>query len=75
MSKQLMDPSGEKAWIRHAAGAAKLIQLRGPKSYSTEFEKALFIAQTFPIVSSWTYLCARTHQVPAADVHRRLSVF
>jgi hypothetical protein len=36
--------------IRHSAGAAKLIQLRGPKKYETEFEKALFMAQTFTIV-------------------------
>lgn len=48
---ELLDPSGEKAWIRHAAGAAKLIQLRGPKNYNTEFEKALFINQTFAITT------------------------
>lgn len=48
---ELLDPSGESAWIRHSAGAAKLIQLRGPKNYETEFEKALFIAQTFTITT------------------------
>jgi hypothetical protein len=48
---ELLDPSGETAWVRHTAGAAKLIQLRGPKSYKTEFEKALFMAHTVPIVS------------------------
>jgi len=45
-----LDPSGETAWIRHAAGAARLIQLRGPKNYTTEFEKALLMAHTGPIV-------------------------
>ncbi|TAQ84040.1 hypothetical protein B7494_g7626 [Chlorociboria aeruginascens] len=43
---ELLDPTGEVAWIRHSAGAARLIQLRGPKNYNTEFEKALFIAHT-----------------------------
>jgi hypothetical protein len=47
---QLLDPFGETAWIRHAAGAARLIQLRGTKSYNSEFEKALFMAHTGPIV-------------------------
>jgi len=50
---QLLDPSGEVAWIRHAAGAARLIQLRGPKNYTTEFEKALFMAHTGPIVCTF----------------------
>jgi hypothetical protein len=49
---ELLDPSGETAWVRHTAGAARLIQVRGPKSYNTEFEKALFMAHTVPIVSA-----------------------
>jgi hypothetical protein len=49
---ELLDPSGETAWIRHSAGAAKLILVRGPNNYNTEFEKALFMAQTVPIVRS-----------------------
>lgn len=48
---ELLDPTGETAWVRHTAGAARLIQLRGPKSYNTDFEKALFMAHTVPIVS------------------------
>ncbi|CZR57896.1 uncharacterized protein PAC_07785 [Phialocephala subalpina] len=48
---EMLDPSGETAWVRHSAGAAKLIHLRGPKSYNTEFEKALFLAQTVPIMT------------------------
>jgi len=47
---ELLDPSGETAWVRHSQGAAKLILVRGPKSYKTEFEKALFLAMTVPIV-------------------------
>lgn len=47
---ELLDPAGETAWIRHAAGAARLIQLRGPKNYNTEFEKALFMAHSGAIV-------------------------
>lgn len=47
---QLLDPSGETAWIRHAAGAARLIELRGPQNYSTEFERALLMAHTGSIV-------------------------
>lgn len=49
---QLLDPFGETAWIRHAAGAARLIQLRGTNSYTSDFEKALFVAHTGPIVYS-----------------------
>jgi hypothetical protein len=49
---QLLATSEENAWIRHAAGAARLIQLRGPKSYTTEFEKALFMAHAGTIVSN-----------------------
>jgi len=48
---ELLDPFGETAWIRHAAGAARLIQLRGTKSYNSEFEKALFMAHTGPIMT------------------------
>jgi hypothetical protein len=48
---KLLDPSGKEPWIRHANGAARLIQLRGPENYNTEFEKALFMAHSGPIVS------------------------
>lgn len=48
---ELLDPAGETAWIRHAAGAARLIQLRGPENYTTDFEKALFMAHTGPIMT------------------------
>jgi len=47
---QLLDCSREQAWKHHAAGAARFIELRGAFLYKSEFEKALFIAQTGPIV-------------------------
>lgn len=42
---------GERAWIQHSAGAAKLIQVRGPSNYTSDFEKALFLAHSGAIVS------------------------
>jgi hypothetical protein len=36
---------------RHVAGMANMIQIRGHKSFSTEFEKSLLLAQLGPIVS------------------------
>ncbi|RFU26707.1 hypothetical protein B7463_g9631, partial [Scytalidium lignicola] len=48
---ELLDSSGQAAWIRHVAGAARLIELRGPKAYKTEFEKALFIAHAGAIMT------------------------
>jgi len=49
---ELLDPSGDpSAWVRHTAGASRLIQLRGPRAYNSEFEKALFMGHTVPIVS------------------------
>ncbi|MCJ1479576.1 hypothetical protein MMC13_008262 [Lambiella insularis] len=41
---ELLDSSGQDAWIRHAAGASRLIRLRGPKRFDSEFEKALLMA-------------------------------
>ncbi|KUJ10138.1 uncharacterized protein LY89DRAFT_656779 [Mollisia scopiformis] len=41
---ELLATSDEIAWVRHAAGAARLIQFRGPANFTTEFEKALFMA-------------------------------
>lgn len=57
---ELLDPSGETAWVRHTAGAARLLQLRGPKSYKTDFEKSLFMAHTVPIVSFIPRLAPRS---------------
>ncbi|EDO03568.1 hypothetical protein SS1G_06049 [Sclerotinia sclerotiorum 1980 UF-70] len=48
---ELLEPSGEAAWIRHSAGAAHLILLRRPESYTTDFERALFMGHTGPIMT------------------------
>ncbi|CAD6441889.1 2d48933b-c2e2-4077-9e8d-7469ac408db9 [Sclerotinia trifoliorum] len=48
---ELLQPSGEAAWIRHSAGAARLILLRRPESYTTDFERALFMGHTGPIMT------------------------
>lgn len=48
---QLLNPCRADAWVKHAAGAACIIQLRGPKSYTTELEKSLLLGQIGPIVS------------------------
>ncbi|OCK85755.1 hypothetical protein K432DRAFT_448397 [Lepidopterella palustris CBS 459.81] len=36
--------SGGHTWKHHMSGAARLIELRGPQSYATDFEKSLFMA-------------------------------
>ncbi|KAL8712812.1 MAG: hypothetical protein Q9220_003020 [cf. Caloplaca sp. 1 TL-2023] len=46
---ELLDSERMKLWVRHAAGAAALIKLRGPTGYQTNYEQALFIAQVGPI--------------------------
>jgi hypothetical protein len=38
--------------MRHAGGAARLIELRGPDQFQSDFELSLFIAHTGPIVSN-----------------------
>lgn len=39
------------SWIHHAAGAARLIQLRGPLNFRTGFELSLFMAHAGPIIT------------------------
>ncbi|KAH8807831.1 hypothetical protein F5884DRAFT_857398 [Xylogone sp. PMI_703] len=36
-------------WSRHIAGASHLIRARGPSRFNSEFDKALFIALSYPI--------------------------
>ncbi|RDW61498.1 hypothetical protein BP5796_11390 [Coleophoma crateriformis] len=48
---ELLASSEPTAWIRHSAGAAHLIQLRGPRRYKTEFEKSLFMAHVGTITT------------------------
>ncbi|UKZ91868.1 uncharacterized protein TrAFT101_006838 [Trichoderma asperellum] len=49
---ELLSPNPEMtSWKCHAAGAARLIQLRGPERFKTDFELALFMAHIGPIVT------------------------
>ncbi|KAL6899917.1 hypothetical protein GGI43DRAFT_53705 [Trichoderma evansii] len=48
---ELLNPSREDAWIKHAAGATYLIQLRGPQNYKSEFEKCLFMGHIGPMAT------------------------
>lgn len=48
---ELLDSDRDDAWVTHAAGAATLIQLRGPERYETKIEKALFLGQASPIIT------------------------
>lgn len=50
-AQALNGDSGGNFWIRHAIGASKLIQARGPGRFETDFEKALFLAHIGPTVS------------------------
>ena len=55
---QILDNSEAKddhyAWALHVAGASRLIQLRGPARFSSQFEKRLLFSAASSIVS-WTY--------------------
>ncbi|KAH8819431.1 hypothetical protein F5884DRAFT_892477 [Xylogone sp. PMI_703] len=48
---ELLNPNRESAWIKHVAGAASIIELRGPGSYGSDFEKSLFMSHVGPIVT------------------------
>ncbi|KAI4186875.1 MAG: hypothetical protein LQ346_005606 [Caloplaca aetnensis] len=49
---QMLDfESHSDVMVTHAAGAAALIQLRGPGRYQSNFEKALFLCQVGPIIT------------------------
>jgi hypothetical protein len=48
--KLLNSPNG-MPWSQHIAGASRLIQLRGPSRFTSEFDKSLFISLSYPIVS------------------------
>lgn len=49
-SKLLNSPNG-MPWSQHIAGASRLIQLRGPSRFTSEFDKSLFVSLSYPIVS------------------------
>ncbi|ORY68291.1 uncharacterized protein BCR38DRAFT_422672 [Pseudomassariella vexata] len=42
--------SQDQAWSQHVAGFGRLIQMRGPSRFKTDFEKALLISAAAPIV-------------------------
>jgi hypothetical protein len=51
MTLQLLDENLEShASMRHAGGAAQLIQIRGAQRFNTEFERALFMSHIGPTV-------------------------
>jgi hypothetical protein len=41
-----------QAWVKHARGAARLIEHRGPERFKTEFEKSLLMTQ-LGIIVGW----------------------
>ena len=67
-SKKMLNPSNTAAWIRHTAGAARLIQLRSPESFKTDFEKALLMSHASLIVkNSSTIAASSLRSLPTAD--------
>jgi hypothetical protein len=48
---QLLNSPNGMYWSQHIAGASRLIQLRGPARFTSEFDKSLFISLSYPIVS------------------------
>lgn len=48
---QLLDPSKESAWSHHIKGSTRLVRHRTPARFATDFEKALFVGHTGPVVS------------------------
>jgi len=48
----MLNPKRGNAWIKHAAGAAWMIKMRGPDSYASDFERSLLMCNLGPIVST-----------------------
>ncbi|MCJ1339617.1 hypothetical protein MMC09_004907 [Bachmanniomyces sp. S44760] len=46
---ELLTCTERGAWIRHAGGAGRLLQLRGPERHRTGFDRVLFLACRHPI--------------------------
>ncbi|KAE9374670.1 hypothetical protein N431DRAFT_372476 [Stipitochalara longipes BDJ] len=46
---ELLNSPNGMHWSQHIAGASRLIQLRGPSSFSSEFDKCLFVSLSYPI--------------------------
>ena len=47
---EMLNCTEHNSWVRHAGGAAHLIQLRGVARHQTEFDKAIFLACRYSIV-------------------------
>lgn len=39
-------------WFHHIAGAAQIIQFRGPEQFTSDFDIALLLSLSYPIVST-----------------------
>lgn len=48
---ELLNSPNAQPWRDHIAGASRLIQLRGPSRFTSEFDKSLFISLSYPICS------------------------
>lgn len=48
---QLLDPSEDSAWSHHVDGSMRVVKHRGPRRFTSEFEKALFTAHVGSVVS------------------------
>ncbi|KAH8897956.1 hypothetical protein GQ53DRAFT_791642 [Thozetella sp. PMI_491] len=46
---ELLHSTDGQLWCHHIDGAARLIQFNGPEAYTSEFEKALLMALSYPI--------------------------
>lgn len=51
ISLQLLNSPNGRLWSQHIAGASRLIRLRGPARFTSEFDKTLLISLSYPIVS------------------------
>ena len=73
---EIFNCTGPDSWIQHAGGAGKLIRLRGPSSYRTGFERAVFMACRYSLIMesfhrrepcflaqpAWRQLCQEIHE-------------
>ncbi|KXT12787.1 hypothetical protein AC579_1806 [Pseudocercospora musae] len=48
---ELLDPSRENAWSNHISGSSQLVRSRNPASFSSEYDKSLFVGHVGPALS------------------------
>ena len=66
---QLLNGGREaRSWVRHAGGAAQLIQARGAHRFETEFEMALFSAHIGPTVGLLNFYCSVKKLISALTI-------